>query len=45
VLPDVIAGYPEAKIEIMRHGLLLMPSRPSIPSTQVRGFRVLEGGR
>lgn len=45
VLPDVIAGYPDAKVEVTRHGLLLKPSLPAVPRTMVRGVALLTGGR
>lgn len=45
-LPDVLAVYPEAKVEVTRHGLMLRPSAPSVPrDTKVPGFRLLRGGR
>jgi Plasmid encoded RepA protein len=43
VLPDVLAGYPEAKIEVTKHGLTLRPSQPSVPRTAVNGFRLVGG--
>jgi hypothetical protein len=42
VLPDVIAGYPDARIEVTRHGLLLKPSQPAVPRTTVNGIRLIE---
>jgi hypothetical protein len=42
VLPDVLAGYPDAKVEVTRHGLLLKPSQPAVPRTMVNGVRLLE---
>ena len=44
VLPDVLAVYPDAGVEVVRHGLRLLPSRPPVPRTLVGGFRVVEGG-
>jgi hypothetical protein len=45
-LPDVLAVYPEAKVEVTRHGLMLRMSPPSVPrETRVPGFRLLQGGR
>ena len=44
-LPDVMAGYPDAKVEVTRHGLLLKPSLPAVPRTMVRGVTLLPGGR
>ncbi|WP_380070564.1 replication protein RepA [Dankookia sp. GCM10030260] len=44
VLPDVLAVYPDAKVEVVRHGLRLLPSKPPVPRTLVGGFRVVEGG-
>ena len=45
VLPDVMAGYPDAKVEVTRHGLLLKPSLPAVPRTMVRGVTLLQGSR
>jgi hypothetical protein len=42
VLPDVLAGYPDAKVEVTRHGLLLKPSQPAVPRTMVGGVRLVE---
>lgn len=45
-LPDVQAVYPEANVEVTRHGLMLRTSPPSVPrETRVPGFRLLQGGR
>src|SRR4051812_4958735 len=44
VLPDVLAVYPDAKVEVVRHGLRLLPSKPPVPRTLIGGFRVVEGG-
>jgi hypothetical protein len=45
-LPDVLAVYPEARVEVTRHGLMLRTSPPSVPrEPQVQGFRLLQGGR
>ncbi len=41
VLPDVIAGYPDARVEVTRHGLLLKPSQPAVPRTMVNGIRLI----
>jgi Plasmid encoded RepA protein len=43
ILPDVLAVDPDAKVEIARHGLRLCPSRPPVPKTLTRGFRVIQG--
>ena len=43
VMPDVLTAYPDAKVEITSHGLLLKPSMPAVPKTIVRGFRLIEG--
>src|SRR3712207_6353368 len=42
VLPDILAVYPDAKVEQTRHGLLLKPSKPSVPTTMVNGYRLVE---
>ena len=44
VLPDVLAVYPDARVEVVRHGLRLLPSKPPVPRTLVGGFRVVDGG-
>ena len=41
VLPDILAVYPDAKVEQTRHGLLLKPSKPSVPTTMVNGYRLV----
>jgi len=41
VLPDVLAVYPDAEVEVVHHGLKLMPSRPPVPKTLVRGLRLI----
>jgi hypothetical protein len=43
VMPDVLTAYPDAKVEVTSHGLLLKPSAPAVPKTMVRGLRVIEG--
>ncbi|MDO9714375.1 replication protein RepA [Paracraurococcus lichenis] len=43
VLPDVLAVYPDARVEVVRRGLRLLPSRSPVPRTLVNGFRVIEG--
>jgi hypothetical protein len=40
-LPDVMAGYPDAKVEVTRYGLLLKPSAPAVPRTMVNGTKLL----
>ena len=42
VLPDVMAGYPDAKVDVTRHGLLLKPSLPAVPRTMVRGVTLVQ---
>ena len=37
ILPEVLAVYPDAKIEVSRHGLTMKPSLPSVQKTMVRG--------
>ncbi|MBK1662151.1 replication protein RepA [Paracraurococcus ruber] len=44
VLPDVLAVYPDAQVEVVRHGLRLLPSRSPVPRSLVQGLRVVEGG-
>lgn len=43
VMPDVLTAYPDAKVEVTSHGLLLKPSLPAVPKTMVKGFRLVEG--
>jgi Plasmid encoded RepA protein len=43
VMRDVRAAYPEAQVEVTKHGLLLKPSQPSVPRTMVNGFRLISG--
>lgn len=43
VLPDVLAVYPGAGVEVVRHGLRLLPSKSPVPRTLVGGFRVVDG--
>ncbi len=45
VMPNVAAAYPEARVEITRHGLVLKPSPASVPKPIVTGFRLISGGR
>ncbi|CAK0759527.1 hypothetical protein CCP1ISM_9100001 [Azospirillaceae bacterium] len=35
VLPDVLAVYPDARVEVTRHGLSLLPSKPAVPRSYV----------
>lgn len=42
VMPDVLTAYPEPKVEITSHGLVLKPSQPAVPRTMVKGFRVVD---
>jgi len=44
VMPQVLTAYPNAKVEIVRHGLILSPSLPAVPKTQVQGLSIV-GGR
>lgn len=42
ILPSVGAVYPDANVEVERHGLVLKPSKPAVPSTtRVSGLRLL----
>ena len=40
VLPDVLAVYPDARVELTRHGLKLYPSKPPVPKIMAKGFRL-----
>jgi hypothetical protein len=42
VMPDVMAVYPHAKVEITPTGITLRKSEPPVPSRAVRGYRVIE---
>ena len=42
VLPDVMAVYPHAKVEVTSSGLTLRRSEPAVPSRAVRGFKIIE---
>ena len=42
VLPEVLAVYPHANVEITSSGLTLRKSGPPVPSRTVRGFRVID---
>lgn len=35
VLPQVLAVYPDAKVEATRHGLVLQPSSPAVPRNRI----------
>lgn len=39
-LPDVVSVYTDANVEVVRHGLLLRPSKPPIPKMMVAGRRL-----
>ncbi|MDO9713731.1 replication protein RepA [Paracraurococcus lichenis] len=42
ILPDVLDGYPGAKIEVSRNGLTLQPSKPAVQRTMVNGLRLIK---
>jgi hypothetical protein len=44
VMPDVATAYPHANVEVTGTGLLLRPSKPAVPKTSARGFRLVEAG-
>jgi replication initiator protein len=44
VMPDVVTAYPHANVEATSTGLVLRPSRPAVPKTTVRGFRLIQVG-
>lgn len=44
VLPDVLGVYPDATVEVTRYGLKLFPSKPPVPKTLVKGFRLVGNG-
>lgn len=39
-MPDVIEAYPHANVDLVRGGLLLKPSKPSVPTTTVQGYKL-----
>jgi hypothetical protein len=41
VLPEVLSVYPDAKVEVQRSGLRLLPSKPPIPRSSIGGFRLI----
>ncbi len=43
VMPEVMAVYPHAKVEITSSGLTLRRSEPAVPSRAVRGYRLIKG--
>lgn len=44
VMPDVATAYPHANVEVTATGLLLKPSKPAVPKTTTRGFRLASPG-
>lgn len=42
VLPDVLAAYPHAKVEITATGISLSPSQAAVPRLSIRGFKLIE---
>ena len=42
VMADAPTAYPQARIDVTPHGLLLKPSAPAVPKTTVPGFRLIE---
>ncbi len=42
VLPDVMAVYPHAKVEVTSTGITMRRSEPAVPSRSVRGYKLLE---
>jgi|SRR5271165_258080 len=40
VVPEVMVAYPEARVDITRHGLLMRPSKPPVPRRSVQGHRL-----
>lgn len=42
ILPSVGAVYPDANLEVERHGLVLKPSKPAVPNTtRISGLKLL----
>jgi len=44
VMPDVKIAYPTANVDIGKGGLILKPSKPSVPRAQVNGFNLISSG-
>ena len=42
VLPDVLAAYPHAKVEVTATGISLSPSQAAVPRLSIRGFKLIE---
>lgn len=42
VMPEVMVAYPEARVDVTRHGLLLKPSKPPVIETKVNGLRLVK---
>jgi len=42
VLPEVLAVYPHAKVEVASSGLTLRKSEPPVPSRAVRGYHLID---
>lgn len=42
VMPTVMTAYPHANVDVGRWGLLLRPSKPSVPRTMINGYRVAD---
>jgi len=43
VLPTVLSAYPDAKVELMKTGLTLKPSKPAVPKNMVPGYQLVGG--
>ena len=43
VLPDVLAVYPQAKVELTPTGITLHPSDMAVPTKAVRGYKLITG--
>jgi hypothetical protein len=41
ILPDVLDGYPGARVDVSRNGLTLSPSKPAVQRTVVNGLRLV----
>ncbi|MEA1938872.1 MAG: replication protein RepA [Pseudomonadota bacterium] len=35
ILPDVLAVYPDARVDVGRHGLIIAPSKPAVPKARI----------
>jgi len=44
VMPQVKLAYPHANVDVGRYGILMKPSKPSVPKSMINGFRLIDKG-